>query len=61
MIARLAARPRFLDAAVTAAAAHRSVFDVAVGLGLERGTVPPGAFALVLARLLTVRRAARRA
>jgi hypothetical protein len=26
-----------------------------VGLGLARGTVPPGAFALVLGRLLTGR------
>ena len=41
VMARLAARPRFLDAAVSAAAAHQSVFDAAVGLGLERGTVPP--------------------
>lgn len=51
LMAALAARPRFLDAAIRAAAAHRSVFDAAVDLGLARGTVPPGAFALVLARL----------
>jgi flavin-dependent dehydrogenase len=55
VMARLAARPRFLDAAISAAAAHQSVFDAAVGLGLERGTVPPGAFALVVARLLSLR------
>jgi flavin-dependent dehydrogenase len=54
-MARLAARPRFLDAAVSAAAAHQSVFDAAVDLGLQRGTVPPAAFALVLGRLLTLR------
>jgi geranylgeranyl reductase family protein len=54
-IARLAARPRFLDAAVSAAAAHQSVFDAAVGLGLERGTVPASAFALVMARLVSLR------
>ena len=54
VMARLAARPRFLDAAVSAADAHQSVFDAAVGLGLARGTVPPGAFALVLSRLLTL-------
>ena len=50
-MARLAAGPRFLDAAVSAAAAHRSVFDAAVRLGLERGTVPAAAFALILAHL----------
>jgi menaquinone-9 beta-reductase len=55
VMARLAARPRFLDAAISAADAHQSVFDVAVGLGLESGTVPPGAFARVVGRLLTGR------
>jgi hypothetical protein len=45
------ARPRFLDAAIIAAGAHQSVFDAAVDLGLARGTVPPAALALVLARL----------
>ncbi|MCW0213456.1 MAG: NAD(P)/FAD-dependent oxidoreductase [Pseudonocardia sp.] len=50
-LARLMARPRFLDAAIAAAGAHQSVFDAAVDLGLARGTVPPVAFALVLARL----------
>jgi hypothetical protein len=50
-LARLMARPRFLDAAIIAAGAHQSVFDAAVDLGLARGTVPPAAFALVLARL----------
>ncbi|HVH24767.1 MAG TPA: geranylgeranyl reductase family protein [Pseudonocardia sp.] len=50
-MARLAAGPTFLDAAVSAASAHRSVFDAAVRLGLGRGTVPPTAFALILAHL----------
>ncbi len=48
-MARLAADPRFLDAAVVAAGRHRSVFDAAIDLGLGRGTVPPGAFARVIA------------
>jgi hypothetical protein len=43
------ARGRFLDAAVVAAARHRTVFDAAADLGLARGTVPPAALALVLA------------
>ncbi len=51
LMARLAARPRFLDAAIGAAAAHATVFDAAVDLGLARGTVPPAAFGLVLAHL----------
>lgn len=50
-LARLAARPAFLDAAIAAAAAHPSVFDCAVRLGLARGTVSPLALALVAARL----------
>lgn len=50
-LARLAARPAFLDAAIDAAAAHRTVFDCAVRLGLARGTVSPAALALVAARL----------
>jgi hypothetical protein len=54
-MARLAAQPRFLDAAISAVGEHQAVFDAAVGLGLERGTVPPGAFALVLSWLLTGR------
>ncbi len=60
VMSALAARPRFLDAAITAAAAHASVFDAAVDLGLGRGTVPPTALGLVLAHLVTGRpRAAR--
>ncbi|MDT7573773.1 MAG: hypothetical protein QOH17_106 [Pseudonocardiales bacterium] len=51
VMARLAARPRFLDAAISAAAAHATVFDAAVDLGLARGTVPPAALGLVLAHL----------
>lgn len=50
-ISRMAARPRFLDAAITAAARHRRVFDAAVELGLAQGTVPPAALALVVAHL----------
>jgi geranylgeranyl reductase family protein len=50
-LARLAARPAFLDAAIGAAAAHRTVFDCAVRLGLARGTVSPAALALVAAQL----------
>ena len=53
-MARLAAGPTFLDAAVSAASAHRSVFDAAVRLGLGRGTVPPTAFALILGHLAGV-------
>ena len=51
VISRLAARPRFLDAAITAAARHARVFDAAVELGLARGTVPPAALGLVLGHL----------
>jgi menaquinone-9 beta-reductase len=51
-MARLTMRPAFLDAAVSAASAHRNVFDAAVRLGLERGTVPPAALALILAHLV---------
>lgn len=52
-ISRMAARPRFLDAAITAAGRHARVFDAAVELGLARGTVPPAALGLVLAHLAT--------
>ncbi len=48
VMARLAADPRFLDAAVVAACRHRRVFDAAIDLGLGRGTVPPGALARVV-------------
>jgi menaquinone-9 beta-reductase len=37
-LARLMPHGRFLDAAVTAAARHQSVFDAAIDLGLGRGT-----------------------
>ncbi|MBO4238991.1 MULTISPECIES: geranylgeranyl reductase family protein [Pseudonocardia] len=50
-LARLAARPAFLDAAIGAAARSRRVFDCAVGLGLARGTVSPAALAVVAAHL----------
>ncbi|MEQ3554062.1 geranylgeranyl reductase family protein [Pseudonocardia nematodicida] len=61
-LARLAVRPGFLDAAIGAAAAHRTVFDCAVRLGLGRGTVSPAALALVAGRLPSaVIRAHRRA
>ncbi|TCK25566.1 geranylgeranyl reductase family protein [Pseudonocardia endophytica] len=51
-ISRMAARPRFLDAAISAASRHRQVFDAAVELGLAQGTVPPAALALVLGHLV---------
>ena len=38
LLARLVPRPRFLDAAVVAAARYQSVFDAAVDLGLGPGT-----------------------
>ncbi|MBC3190690.1 geranylgeranyl reductase family protein [Pseudonocardia sp. C8] len=61
-LARLSARPAFLDAAIGAAGAHRTVFDCAVRLGLARGTVSPAALALVAAHLPAgVIRARRRA
>jgi menaquinone-9 beta-reductase len=47
LLARLLRHPRFLDAAVLAAARHQSVFDAAVDLGLGRGTAPLHALARV--------------
>jgi geranylgeranyl reductase family protein len=47
VLARLLRRPRFLDAAVLAAARRQSVFDAAVDLGLGRGTAPLSALAHV--------------
>jgi menaquinone-9 beta-reductase len=52
-MAALLARPRLLDAAVTAAARHAPVFDAAVELGQARGAVPAVALARVLATLVT--------
>jgi geranylgeranyl reductase family protein len=49
LVARLSAQSRFLDAAVAAAALHRSVFDAAVDLGLADGTAPAAALARVAA------------
>jgi hypothetical protein len=46
-LVRLLRHPRFLDAAVLAAARHQSVFDAAVDLGLGRGTAPLHALARV--------------
>ncbi len=54
-LARLAARPAFLDAAIGAAARHQRVFDCAVGLGLARGTVSPAALAVGAAHLPAAR------
>jgi geranylgeranyl reductase family protein len=48
VMARLVADPRFLDAAVSAAARDGRVFDAAIDLGLGRGTVPAPAFARVV-------------
>jgi geranylgeranyl reductase family protein len=47
LLARLLRHPRFLDAAVVAAARHQSVFDAAIDLGLGRGTAPIHALARV--------------
>ncbi|MHA6625318.1 NAD(P)/FAD-dependent oxidoreductase [Pseudonocardia sichuanensis] len=47
LLARLLRHPRFLDAAVTAASRHQSVFDAAVDLGLGCGTAPAHALARV--------------
>ncbi len=47
VLARAGQLPGFLDAAVTAAARRREVFDVAVEVGLGRGTVPVGLLATV--------------
>jgi geranylgeranyl reductase family protein len=54
LLANLVAYPRFLDAAVTAAARHKSVFDAAVDLGLGRGTAPAGALARVAVAYATL-------
>jgi geranylgeranyl reductase family protein len=56
-LARLVRHGRFLDAAVTAAARHQSVFDAAIDLGLGRGTAPAGALARVAATYVTMGRA----
>ncbi|WP_198962075.1 NAD(P)/FAD-dependent oxidoreductase [Pseudonocardia sp. MH-G8] len=56
MLARLLRHSRFLDAAVTAAARHQSVFDAAVDLGLGRGTAPAHALARVALTYATLRR-----
>jgi menaquinone-9 beta-reductase len=53
VLARLLRRPRFLDAAVLAAARHQSVFDAAVDLGLGRGTASLSALARVAASYAT--------
>jgi flavin-dependent dehydrogenase len=50
VLAALVPRPRFLDAAVAAAADDQSVFDAAVDLGLGRGTATVAALARVAAR-----------
>lgn len=56
LLARLLRRPRFLDAAVTAAARHQSVFDAAIDLGLGRGTAPAHALARVALSYATLPR-----
>jgi len=56
ILARFVSNARFLDAAVTAAARHQSVFDAAVDLGLGRGTAPLAALARVAAAYLTLGR-----
>ena len=47
LLSRMLRRPRFLDAAVMAAARRQSIFDAAVDLGLGRGTAPAHALARV--------------
>ncbi|MFC4943861.1 geranylgeranyl reductase family protein [Pseudonocardia sp. GCM10023141] len=49
VLARLIPHPRFLDAAIIAAARNQRVFDAAVDLGLGRGTAPAHALGRVLA------------
>jgi geranylgeranyl reductase family protein len=56
LLSRLVSNARFLDAAVTAAARHQSVFDAAVELGLGRGTAPLAALARVGAAYVTLGR-----
>ncbi len=56
-LARLMRLPGFVDAAVSAAARHRSVFDAAVDLGLGRGTAPASALGRVAVSYLTAGRA----
>lgn len=55
LLSRMLRHPRFLDAAVTAAARHQSVFDAAVDLGLGRGTAPLHALARVALSYATLR------
>jgi geranylgeranyl reductase family protein len=55
LLARLLRHPRFLDAAVLAAARHQSVFDAAIDLGLGRGTAPLHALARVALNYATLR------
>jgi menaquinone-9 beta-reductase len=54
LLSRLLRRPRFLDAAVLAAARRQSVFDAAVDLGLGRGTASLSALAHVATSYVTV-------
>jgi hypothetical protein len=56
LLARLVPQGRFLDAAVTAAARHQSVFDTAIDLGLGRGTASLGALGRVAASYATIGR-----
>jgi geranylgeranyl reductase family protein len=54
LLTRLARDHRFLDAAVTAAARHQSVFDAAIDLGLGRGTASANALARVALNYVTL-------
>jgi geranylgeranyl reductase family protein len=56
LLARLQRDPRFLEAAVAAAARHQSVFDAAIELGLGRGTAPAQALARVALSYVTLHR-----
>ena len=52
VLARLVPHPRFLDAAVAAAARDKAVFDAAVDLGLAGGTADWHAVRVIAGRLL---------
>jgi geranylgeranyl reductase family protein len=56
LLARLMPRPRFLDAAVVAAARYRPVFDAAVDLGLGPGTASAADLVRVASSRMTLGR-----
>jgi geranylgeranyl reductase family protein len=54
-LAHLMPDPRFIDAAVTAAARHRGVFGTVVDVGLGRGHATPATLAILAGTYLTTR------